>query len=105
MNEQQRMNPVDRKRQLLGHALLVSREHGYRNITRKQISDHGGVSATLITKYFGTVSNLRRAIMGEALRLGDLEIIAQGLVAKDPRAEKISDELRKKALEKLMSVK
>ena len=85
-----------KRAELLKHALRVARKHGYKHCSRAQIAEEAGCSANLLNYYFDTLPKLHRAIMGEAIRVVDLDIIAQGLLAKDPRVENISEEIRAK---------
>ena len=98
---QTRRNPIDRKREILGHALVVARRIGYQRVTRGDIAEQAGCTAPLISHYFTTIGNMQRAIMGEAIRVGDLDVIAQGLVAKDPRAEGLKEEIKIAAANRL----
>ena len=98
---QHRYSPIDRKREILGHALIAARQVGYQHIDRGTIARRAGCTSTLVSHYFGTISNMRRAIMGEAIRVGDLDIIAQGLVAKDPRALGLKGELKTAAANRM----
>ena len=97
----QRMTPGDRRRQLMDIALKLSSEHGYKNITVKQISDAAGVGHTLYAHYFGNLNQLRVDVMRAAVKQSILPVIAQGLVVKDPQAMKASPELRARAIESL----
>jgi AcrR family transcriptional regulator len=93
-----RLKPKDRKAAILASALKQARKYGYQNVDRGQISADADCSRNLINHYFGTMPQLRRAIIGEAIRLKDLTIIAQALVAREPRAMKLSDEVKQAAL-------
>lgn len=58
-----RANPGMRKKQILDHAIQLTREHGVDNITRAQIAEAAGVSMGLINVYYGTMKQLRRDIL------------------------------------------
>ena len=85
-----------RKAELLKSAIRAAREIGYQRVNRAQIAEKAGCAPTLLNHYFDTMPQLRRAIMGEAIRIGDLDIIAQGIIAKDSRALKVSEEIKQK---------
>lgn len=92
-----RMDPKDRKRQLLDVGLKLSEQVGYRNVTMGALTDAAGVSRTLSHRYFSTVNQFRVDVMRAAVKQGNLAVIAQGLVAKDPHALKVPAELRERA--------
>lgn len=86
-----------RKEHLLKTAVELSVDKGYNNVTRDGIAEAAGVSFGLITKYFGTMKQLRREIMRAAIKQEIPEIIAQGLANGDDRAKKAPVELKAKA--------
>lgn len=94
-----RMNPKDRRIEILDAAMRVSRIHGYQNATRKDIADLAECSEALVSSYFGTMTQVRRTIMRAAVKQRDLTIVAQGIVANDSYALKAPLELRKAALQ------
>lgn len=92
-----RVNPELRKDQILNIALELSKHYGYNNITRDDIRKRAGVSAGLVSKYFNTMTQLRRTIMRAAIHKNIPEIIAQGLANNDDHAKKAPPELKKQA--------
>ena len=86
---------------ILTAAIDLAAVHGYTNVTRHQIAEMIDCAPSLIPYHFGTMKQLRRSIMGEAIRTKNLIIIAQGLTAKDSRALGCSDELKRAACEYL----
>ena len=93
-----RVNPELRKEQLLRVALNVARDKGCHKMTRDHIAEAAGVSVGLVSKYFGTMTKLKRAIMRAAVKQEVLEIVAEGLATGDPHARKASQELKNKAI-------
>lgn len=89
-----RANPELRKGSILDAAVDLSCTHGYTNISRQQVADRAGVSTGLVTKYFGTMQQLRRAIIRAAITREIPEIIAQGLACSDRHVMKAPDELK-----------
>lgn len=87
---------------LLDTALTEARRVGYQQITRAGLAAAAGVSPALISRDFGTMDELRRVIMKEAIRAGDLKIVAQGLAAKDRVATRAPVEIKKRAAETLL---
>lgn len=96
-----RLTPTDRKMNILVAAIVVAKMSDYRSITRARVATQAGVSAPLVTHYFKDMSSLRTKLMVYAVAIGDAEIIAQGLLNKDPIALRASDALKAKAKETL----
>jgi AcrR family transcriptional regulator len=94
-----KLQPTVRKDQILAAAMRLARVDGYTHIVRTNIAAAAGCSTGLVNRYYGTMGQLRRAIIREAARIGDLEIIAQAAVAKDPNLEKVDPSLINEALE------
>ena len=88
-----------RKEHILAVAVNLAKTAGYTKITRDGIAEAAGVSFGLVTKYFGTMSNLKRAVMGEAIKQSIPEIIAQGLAQGDKRAQKAPAALKQEAVQ------
>ena len=89
--------------QILAAALELSQRVGYQKLTRDAVAEKLGVSSSLIPAHMGTMAEFRRDIMREAVRVECLPVIAQGIVARDPRAMKAPAELRARALQSLAS--
>ena len=92
-----RVEPSLRKEQLLKISVMIAINEGYNNLTREMIAHKASVSVSLITRYFGTMKQLKRNIMRYAIKNSIPEIIAQGLVNKDQHAIKAPQELKEKA--------
>lgn len=103
MNKQQRHKPKDRKALILRAGLVLARKSIYSELTRKEVAEAADVAPTLVTHYFGTVEDLRRDIMLEAIREEDETIVAQGLARGDKQARKAPEALKNKAAKKLAS--
>ncbi len=93
-----RMQPKDRKEQILLAAVELSKSSNYMRVTRDQIAEKAGVAMGLVTYYFSTMAQLRRDVMRYAVRCEVLEIIAQGLALGDTQARKAPEDVRKKAV-------
>lgn len=87
---------------LITAALAVAARDGYQNMSREAIASEAGCSAGLISKYFGTMQQLRRSIMRAAVLQGNHTVIAQGLAAHDPNARAADPKTKRDALEKLL---
>ena len=88
----------ERKQELLDAAISLSKHMGYTHITRDGIAQRVGVSYGLVTHYFKSMDNLRKVIMKEAIRNAIVEIVAQGLVCKDPLTKNLKPKLMKKVI-------
>ncbi len=97
-----RLDPKTRKQTILTAAVGLAKSYGYDRITREAVAIRAGVSAALVSKYFVTMEQLRAAVMGEAVRLEVVTIIAQGLVAGSTVAKGAPEALRRAAADELM---
>ena len=91
-----------RRDAILRAAVELSRKKGYMSVTRSDIAEAAGVSPALVTLYAKTIPQLRRDIMRYAVQNGVLEVIAQGLAARDGHAQKASVELQRQAMESVI---
>jgi len=94
---QQKLDAKAREAQILAASLKLAESIGYTRVTLQQIADAAGVAKSLPLVYFGTMAGWRRKLMREAVRSGNLKVIAQGLAASDPHAKKAPDALRQQA--------
>lgn len=94
-----RMDPGLRAESLLPAAIEAAKRHGFLHVTRAQIADQAGCSAALVSRYFGTMPDLRRTIMRYAVKHEVVELVAQGLAAKHPHALRASEGLRQRVAE------
>lgn len=93
-----RMKPKERRAQILGAAVIVAARFGYLQMTREDIASEAGVSNALVSKYFNTMTQMRRAALRRAIKIENHAVIAQGVVAGDKAVSKISEELKAAAL-------
>lgn len=73
------------KQQILTAALAEAEATHYLKATRDKIAARAGVTSPLIHHYWATMAQLKRAIVGEAIRCENLTVLAQALVGKDQR--------------------
>ena len=92
----------ERVAQILQAALAIAPAVGYNRMTRDQIAAHCGIPSSLIAYHMGTMCDLRRAVMREAVRVECLAVVAQGLVMGDRHAKRASDDLRARAMGSVM---
>ncbi len=89
-----RLDPKTRKKQVLEAAIKLSERFGYMNIRREDVAREVGVSPALVSHIFGTVPQLKRAVMRHAVRTENYVIILQGLSINDKQALKAPPAVR-----------
>lgn len=77
-----RMLPSLRRRQVLAHAIDLSRDHMYWGITAQQVADAAGISKANLARLY-TLPALREAVVRWALANEDAELLAQARTVKD----------------------
>jgi AcrR family transcriptional regulator len=92
-----RCEPKVRAQQILTAAMKLSERVGYLRITREAVAIEAGCAEGLVSHYFGTMKLLHRAIIGAAIDQENINIIAQALVHRHPRAFRAPQELRARA--------
>lgn len=100
-NNANKMAAADRQAQILAAALVVAQRVGFNKFTLREVAQEAKVTEKLPSHYFGTMTNLRRKVMREAVKQKILPLIAQGIALNDPHALKVSPELRAAALKSL----
>ena len=98
-----RASPTSRRRQLLAVAVLLAKQEHYQLVSREDIAEKAGVSAALVTKCFGTMPQLRRDIIRAAIRNDVREVVAQAIASGDPRARKLPEKEKARALSVLVT--
>lgn len=96
-----RLDPNARKEEILQVAVGIATKDGLNNLRRDAIAEAAGVANGLVTRYFETMTQLRRAVMRHAVHNENLPLIAQGIAMRDPQALKAPEELKQKALASL----
>lgn len=93
------------RQRILDASLMLAERHGYRGFTRQQVSDETQTAAGIINRqqYFGSMDGLREAVMLEAVRTGNLRVIAQGLVDGHSATAGIDPQLKEAAIRALAS--
>ena len=97
-----RISSDDRKDALLRVAVGYSITHGYLTLTSPILAKEAGLSTSLVTHYFGTKKHLTRSVVRAAVASEALPVIAQALANKDANVSKITDDLKRLALESVM---
>jgi AcrR family transcriptional regulator len=97
-----RLNAKIRRTQIIDAAIRLAIKQGYQHVTRNAVAEEAGVSYGLVSTYFSTMTQLKRALMRAAIAQEVIEIIAQGLGAKDADALKAPEKLKQKAVQLMM---
>jgi AcrR family transcriptional regulator len=103
MTKRNRLEPAERRKQLLDVALALAEEIGYKDVNRMNLAAQCDVSPSLISHYYDSTENLRGAIVRAAVRRENVAVVAQGLSAKHPDAMKASDELKELVAQYILS--
>lgn len=93
---EQRRN--ERTAKVLGAAVEVALVHGYQWITRDDVAARADVSNATVSNAFGTMPDLKRAVLTEAVRRPILAIVAQGLADRHQIALDAPPHIREQAL-------
>lgn len=91
-----------RKDQILSAAMTVAAKGNYLTMKRSEIAIEANCAESLVSKYFSTMTQLRRAVMRHAAKGGCNAVLAQGLANKDPQAMKASREDKRLAGQSLL---
>jgi len=105
MTRAARINPKHRQKLILDAAVKLSSMIGYENITRDAVAEIADVSSPLVGKYFGRMSELKNAVIREAIIQENVQIIAQGIISKNTYTKRINVKLRHKVIEYLSKLK
>lgn len=88
----------DRDQKVLEAAIAEAREQGYQFITREAVAARSGVSVGGVNNAFGTMLELKRAVLRAAIEREILPIVAEGIAMGSPVVSEIPPELRERAL-------
>lgn len=92
----------NKKHLILAAAVYLAEREGFQTFTRDSVAAKAGLAQGAVNYHYTTMAQLRRAVMGEAIRSRNLKIIAQGLAIGDPRAQKAPEELRRAAVSSML---
>lgn len=101
---QARCDPTLMKARIIEAALRLAERGGYDKITRADIADAAGISASLVTHHFGSMHRLRRLVMLEAIKQKRVKVVAQGLAGGSPTARRAPRVLKRQAAKLLAGV-
>lgn len=83
-----------RTAELLAVALRLAAADGFRTLTRDAIALAAGVSPGLVSARLGTMDQMRRSVMRQAVTQRCVPVVAQGLAVRDRQALKADEQLR-----------
>lgn len=93
-----RYPPEVRREMLLDVGLELAETHNYTNVSAQMVAEKADVTRALVSRYFGTMVQFRRALMRRAVDTERLRVVAQGLACGDAHAVKADDSLKSRAL-------
>jgi len=96
-----RKDPKVRKEEVLNAAIKVAKNTPYTQMTRLQVSEMAECAEGTINRYYGTMNQLRKAVMRRAVRDGIVNIVSLGLALHDTQAMESNAELRDKCSAKI----
>lgn len=75
-----RMNPEDRKAQLIDAAMRVAKRDGFQCMARFRVAQEAGITPGLIKRYFLDMDELSNAVARQAVRDGVSKVICEALL-------------------------
>lgn len=103
MKPQTKLEARERIAQILAAALVLAEAKGYQRVTRDDVAAHLRIPSSLVPYHMGTMTEFRRKMMREAVRVECLPVIAQGLACRDRHALVAPDDLRARAIQSLLA--
>lgn len=94
---------TERAKHVLSAAMTLARMEGYQWITREGVALVAEVSEGTVSNAYGTMLDLKRAVVTEAVRLGDLTIIGQAVASGSPLVEGVDPAVKQRALASLVA--
>lgn len=88
----------ERNKKVLEAAIAEACEQGYQFITREAVAQRAGVSVGGVNNAFGTMLDLKRAVLRAAIERRILRIVAEGIAMGSPVVADLPPELRREAL-------
>lgn len=89
------------KAKILAAAVKLSETLGYQNVLKRHIAAKLKIGMGTVNSNWGTMKELRKAVVLEAIRTGNNVIISQALVAGDLTARRLEQKRRAEALASL----
>lgn len=73
-----------REERILNAAIELAEADGYQWITRDRVAERAGVSTGTVSNTFGSIVELKRAVLRAAIERRNLRIVGQGLADEHP---------------------
>jgi len=86
------------KNAIIAAATRLAEKGYYTELTRVQIAREAKISDSAVSYYCGSMDDVRRDILKEALKTENYVILAQGLLRHDPALAEVSPTLRERIL-------
>jgi DNA-binding transcriptional regulator YbjK len=90
-------NTVALKNAILQAAVNLSKQKGFMRVFRVEIAKAAGCVEGTVSYHFGTMRDMRAAIMAHAIEHEVLEVVAQGLAIDYLPTRKAPEALKRKA--------
>lgn len=91
------------KNKVLEAAVELAIEDGYQHIQRDTVAQRAGCATGTVNLYFGTMTQLKRAVMRYAIANEVDKIIMQGFASGDPQVSKLSDKEKQRVCSLLIN--
>ena len=101
MSIKTRLNPTERRDQLIQVGLRIASDNGYIRLSHGEVANAAKCSKGLVVKHFPTLEKLHSAVVGAAVYSKDLRVIAEALVYRHPMALHCPEQLRRQAIDSL----
>lgn len=92
-----------RQAQILAAAIEEAKVDGYQWVRRELVAKRAGVSVGLVNSYYGTMIQLKRAVMRAAVEQRIVPLVAQGLADGNEHALKADADLKAQAAQHLQA--
>lgn len=89
--KQTRMRPEMRKKQIIAEAIKLAEQGDYKEVSARAIAEAVGIAAPSVIHHYKTMRQLRRSLMREAARVGNVVVVAQGLRDGNEHAARASE--------------
>jgi AcrR family transcriptional regulator len=93
----QRRPAAERRAQIIAAGLALAEDVGYLSVTRDAVASKAGLGAGTVSYYYGSMDELRDAIVSEAVRLEKVEVVARALADKHPAVSRLKPALKQLA--------
>jgi AcrR family transcriptional regulator len=93
-----RLDTDVRKAVILDAACRAARLHGFGGFKREHVAAEARCSTGLVSTHWSGMKHLRRSVMRRAVAERDIQLVAQGLAAREPAALAAPVDLKRAAL-------